>query len=947
MDKFYCRTIDETMQNFQTSQSGLSFVEAKKRLEKNGKNQLSQKKKKSGFVKFLGQFKDVLIIVLLVSCVISVVLGIINKSAEEFLDAGIIFFVLLFNAIIGFLQERKSERAMEALKNMTKPFCKVNRNGRTIQVKTEDLVLGDIVVLEAGDIVPADLRLLESSSLKIEESALTGESLAVEKDASAVLEDNIVLGDRTNMAFMGSIVTYGRGIGVVVACGMATEMGKIATALSEIKQPETPLTKRIKSTSVLMTIAVAVICLAVFIVGVCCGDEWFSSFSMAIAVAVCAIPEGLPTCNTITMSMGVKRMSEKRAIVKTLPAVETLGSTEVICSDKTGTLTLNQMTVQKLFYFGDACETVNSLKPVEGSLIAEIEEQHREILKNDRNLSEMLRCMLLCNDSKTKLEDNKLQSIGDPTEIALVHYGYKLGLTKENVDGKFKRVNEIPFDSDRKLMTTFNAVDGKVVAYTKGAVDSILARCNRILDNGKIRRLTNSDKEAILNKNSEFANLAWRNLAFAFKTVEKVGRPTSENTEFDLCFLGLVGMIDPPREEVRDSIKTCKAAGILTVMITGDHKDTAFAIAKELGICSDAKRVVTGKELDEISDEDFVKRVNDYQVYARVSPEHKVRIVKALKANNKIVAITGDGVNDAPSIKAADIGVGMGITGTDVTKEAADMILTDDNFATIVGAVKEGRRTYSTILKILMFLLGTSIAELITLSVVLLVFRDSHFFSPVLLLWINFVSDTFVGLALGFEKAGKDIMKRKPIKNSGNLLKGNVGFNIFASAIFVSAITIALYCVLSFVCHLSAAETTTICFVYLVFAELFHAYNLKHQTQSLFEGNMFDNKWLNWAFLGSAVLTVLIVMLPIAPIQNAMGITMINWWQWLLAIGLAVLIVPYFELVKLILRKRENAGKTKPKNSSTSKAKSKKLQSKTQSNVGLEITNKKGNTNEI
>ena len=925
----FAQTTEENLESLQTSMQGLSYAEAKKRLEENGKNVLQSKKRKNPFLKFLGQFKDILIIVLIVSAVISLVIGAVEKSMNEFIDAGIIFLVVIINAIIGFLQERKSEKAMDSLKNMTKPYCKVMRNGRSIKIKTEELVVGDIVLLEAGDIVPADLRLLECSSLKVEESALTGESLAIEKDATVVLEENCVLGDRVNMAFMSSVVTYGHGTGVVTATGMNTEMGKIASALSEMDETVTPLTKRLKATSIIITVIVLLVCLAVFVVGICTGDaetpimeKIFSSFSMATAIAVCAIPEGLPACNTITLSMGVKRMSEQRAIVKNLPSVETLGSTEVICSDKTGTLTLNKMTVQKIFYFGEKCEEINKYdvkeEKIEGSAVEsvltldEIEKQNNELFGDDKNFAMLLSCMLLCNDTKSRFENEKLESIGDPTEIALVHYGYKLGWSKDNLDGKCERMNEIPFDSDRKMMTTFNNMDGKIYAFTKGAIDSVISRCNRVMENGKLRRMTAKDREQILAKNAEFASSALRNLAFAFKQVEKIGRPTSQNTENDLCFLGLVGMIDPPREEVKDSIKTCKQAGITTIMITGDHKDTAFAIANELGICTSKDRVITGRELDEISDEKFAELVEYYQVYARVSPEHKVKIVKALKAKNKIVAMTGDGVNDAPSIKAADIGVGMGITGTDVTKEAADIILTDDNFATIVGAVKEGRRIYDTILRILMFLLGTSIAELIAISVITLAFRDQAFFTPALLLWINFVSDTFVGLALGFEKAEKDIMKRKPIKNKGNLFKGSPGFNILASAIFVATGLLTLYRVLTFVFHLSSKEVTTICFIFICFAEILHAYNLKSEKHSLFSRNPFDNRILNWAFLASALLTVLIVVVPLGAFDEALGLTMLNWWQWLLALGSALLIIPFFELVKCFVRLADKR-KAKPK----------------------------------
>lgn len=907
----FSQNLESVYQALQTSQEGLSYAQAKQRLAKNGKNVLKAKKKTPFIFKFLKQFKDVLIAVLIVSMIVSIVVGAVSKSVNEFVDAGIIFVVITLNATIGFLQERKSEKAMESLKNMTKPYCKVLRNKRSVKIKTEDLVVGDIVLLEAGDIVPADLRLLESVSLKIEESALTGESIAVEKDANLVLDEDVALGDQVNMAFMSSVVTYGRGAGVVVATGMDTQMGNIASALAEIDSTTTPLVKRLQRTSLYITLTVLLVCFVVFIIEIATGGKIFNSFSMAIAIAVCAIPEGLPACNTVTLSVGVKRMSEQRAIVKTLPAVETLGSTQVICSDKTGTLTLNKMTVRKAYFMSDVCKNVNELDlsiNADGNAVDSIITLDEVSAQNnfvaDRNFSELLQCMLLCNDTKVRFEEGKLESIGDPTEIALVHYGYGLGLSKEKLDGKMPRINEIPFDSERKLMSTFHNVDGKIVVYTKGAVDSILARCNRILDNGKIRRLTNADKENILNINAQFGAEALRNLAFAAKTVEKVGRPTSANTEFDLCFLGLVGMIDPPRAEVKDAIKTCKQAGITTIMITGDHKDTAFAIAKELGICTDQQAVITGQELNLLDDEAFANVVEKYRVYARVSPEHKVKIVKALKAKDKIVAMTGDGVNDAPSIKAADIGVGMGITGTDVTKEAADIILTDDNFATIVGAVKEGRRIYDTILKIFIFLLGTSMAELFALSVITIFFRDHNFFSPALILYINFVSDTFVGLALGLEKAEKDIMKRKATKTGGSLFKGDVGLHVLFSAAWVSVMLLVVYIVLDAL-HFSSEEVTTICFLIIVFTELFHAYNLKSKTQSLFSSNPFDNKWINLSFLASALLTILIVVLPLGQFDNAMGLTIINWWQWLLALGLSVLVVPYYELVKLCMRKAQ------------------------------------------
>lgn len=909
IDKAYCKSVDVVLEEAKSSHNGLDTLDAQNRLNSGGKNLIVGKKKKSEFVKFLRQFKDVLIIVLLVSCIVSMVIGIIEKSVNEFIDAGIILLVVFINAIIGYIQEHKSEKAMQALKNLTKPYCKVVRDGKVVKIKSEEVVVGDIVVLEAGDIVPADVRLTETNSLKIEESALTGESVACEKEANLVLDEKTVLNDRKNMAYMGSVVTYGRGIGVVVGTGMQTEIGKIASALDEIKDETTPLTKRIKVTSLWLTGIVLVIALIIFIVGILTGANIFPSFTMAIAVAVCAIPEGLPTCVTVTLSMGVKRMSEQRAIVKTLPAVETLGSTEIICTDKTGTLTLNKMTVKKAFFFDDCLKDFNSLnfavQNVNASTIKlqKKEEKAVKLYETNKTLQLFLTGMVLCNDVQIKLENDNLTCIGDPTEVALVHLGYRFGANKELLEGKFSRVGEVPFESDRKMMSTVNNVNGERYVFTKGALDSVLDRCKYVLKDGKKFKLTEKYREEIVKQNSLLASDALRVLAFAYKKEEEnLKHYTSDNTENDLIFVGLIGMIDPPREEVATSIKTCKEAGITVVMITGDNKDTAFAIGKELGISQDKKEVISGAELDKFSEDDWKSKIQNYHIFARVSPEHKVKIVKALKANDKIVAMIGDGVNDAPAIKVVDIGVGMGITGTDVTKEAADMILTDDNLSTVVGAVKEGRKIYQNILKIIEFLLGTCFAELFAISLITCIFRDHTFFTPVLLLWINFVSDTFVGLALGFEKAEDDIMKNKPVKTSGNLFKGKVGFNIFCSAIFVSIVLIVLYIVLDEVFHLQSEFVTTVCFIYLVFTELFHAYNLKSDTQSLFHKNPFDNKVLNYGFLLSALLTIIVVLLPVPAIQTAFGTMMIDWWGWLLAIGLALLIIPYIELVKVIVR---------------------------------------------
>lgn len=912
MPNSYSADIETVMNSVDSSKAGLSSSVAQERLKKNGKNLIVSKKKKSEFVKFLGQFKDVLIIVLLCCFVISVILGIVQHDVNEFVDAGMIMLVVLSNSIIGYIQERKSEQAMLALKNMTKPFCKALRDGKVVKIKTEELVIGDIVVLEAGDIVPADLRLIECQSLKIEESALTGESEAVEKDANVTLESKTILGDRTNMAFMGSVVTYGRGRGVVVNTGMNTEMGKIATELNEIKKESTPLTKRIKTTSIYLTIIVLLVAVVLFVVSVCTGADVFDAFSMAIAIAVCIIPEGLPACMTICMSIGVKRMSAQRAIVKKLPAVETLGSTEVICTDKTGTLTLNKMTVKQAFFFDDALKVFNkcnfTLKALNPSTVqvAKAEKDAFDLVSKNKTVQALLASMVLCNDVQIKLENENLSCIGDPTEVALVHCGYAFGVSKDLMEGRFERIGEVPFDSVRKMMTTINAdKDGKY-AYTKGALDSVLSRCTKVLVNGRVKKMTQSDREEILKQNSALASRALRVLAFAFKKVDLgIRKYTIDNVENELVFIGLIGMMDPPREEVFESIKTCKEAGIDVVMITGDHKDTAFAIASELGICKDKRQVITGEELNKINDEEFVKIVGNYKVYARVSPEHKVKIVKAIKANGKVVAMTGDGVNDAPSIRAADIGVGMGITGTDVTKEAADLILTDDNFATIVGAVKEGRKVYQNIMKILQFLLESSFSSLIALTVVSFIFLgvpEYTLFTAPLLLWINFVSDTFVGLALGFEEAEKDIMKDRPQKQRGSLFKGRVGFNIFLPSVFVAGLLIAIYCIMTLVFHVEPAYATTFCFIFLCFSQLFHAYNLKSDTQSLFTSNPFNNKALNIGFLSSAILTIIIVLLPIPALQDAFGICMIDWWAWFAAIGLALLIVPFMEIVKMFDR---------------------------------------------
>lgn len=872
----YRKKIEDVLSQCGSSVQGLSTVEAEQRLKTNGPNKLQEAKKKTFFQKFIAQFRDILILILLVSCVVSATLGFVNHTTEEFIDAGFILFVVIINAIIGIVQENKAETALENLKNMTKPYAKVLREGMQLPIRTEDLVVGDIVVLEAGDIVPADVRLIDASSLKIEESALTGESVAVDKVTDTMRQDNLPIGDQKNMAFMGSVVCYGRGLGVVVATGLNTQMGKISHMLVGGNGERTLLQKRIDKTSKILSVVVLVLSAAIFVSELLYGMDWAHAFMVAISIAVCAIPEGLPTGVTITMAIGVQKMSKRKAIVKKLAAVETLGSTQVICTDKTGTLTLNQMTVVESYYGKD---------------------------QNDYQFQELMRCMVLCNDTHAHMSEDQVVTMGDPTETALVNYALTFDVSKIKLDKKYPRIGEIPFDSNRKLMTTIHEIEDKVVVYTKGAIDQILEKCTHIFDGEKSRTITDEDKELILELNSAYAKKALRVLGYARRELRKSRENYNANeVEDNLCFVGLTGMIDPPREEVKDSVATCKKAGIDVVMITGDHKDTAFAIAKELGIAKYETQVITGKELNKMTDEELQERVPQYRVFARVSPEHKVKIVKAWQSHQKVVAMTGDGVNDAPSIKCADIGVGMGITGTDVTKGVADVILTDDNFATIVTAVEEGRKIYNNVLKIIQFLLSTSVAEMLLLFVLIGILGQT-FFSPAVILWINFVSDTLPALALGVERAEKDIMNKEPNPSKKNLFAGWVGINILFYGLIQAGLIFATYFIGKNVCGLSHDVVITMCFVTLVVIELVHSYNLRSEDQSLFRTNPFGNKYINWAFFASLLLTIVIVAIPMPLIQNALGIHTLTLLQWLVCFGVSLLIVPIAEGYKLITRK--------------------------------------------
>ncbi len=889
-EKWFSDSVESVKAKLNVPDGGITAEEAGKRLAEYGKNQLAEKKKRNAILRFLDQFKDVMVIILLCAAAVTTVVALVEKSYSEFIDVGIILAIVIINAIIGVVQESKAEQALEALKNMSKPFAKVRRGGEILKVESASLVPGDTVILEAGDVVPADLRLTDSRSLKIEESALTGESLPSEKDAFCVCKEDAGIGDRKNMAFSTSVVTYGRGEGVVIGTGMNTEMGKIADMLSESDEELTPIQKKLNKTGKFISLAVIIIAAVIFVVTVLSSipamkkdnsmiaDTIVEAFMTAVAIAVAAIPEGLTAVITIIMAIGVQRMSKRNAIIKKLPAVETLGSTEIICSDKTGTLTLNKMTVKKTYSLGEAGE------------------------------KRLLECMTLCNDTVLKRDGDKEMLMGDPTETALVAY-YNLTGDSEELKKLNPRVDEVPFDSDRKLMTTVNATpDGRIV-YTKGAPDMLIEKCSYILDGDTVRELTVEDKETVAAENSCFASDALRVLAYAYKV--------DDGTEYEnnLIFIGLTGMIDPPREEVKAAVAVCKKAGITAVMITGDHRDTAYAIAKELNICDNESQVITGAELNAISDEELAKNVDKYRVYARVSPEHKVKIVKAWKSRGKIVAMTGDGVNDAPSIKAADIGVGMGITGTDVTKGAADMVLADDNFATIVEAVKEGRKIFDNMQKTIQFLLSANICEVLCLFIVTVLFSilgqgaADSFLYPIQILWVNLVTDSLPALALGMEEGRDDIMNNPPRKSDDNLFAGHLGINIIYQGILQTIVVLAVFLGAQFGSwgHEVAASMA---FITLCLIQLFHCFNSKSLTGTIFHKDIFKNRFMLLAFGIGCVLTVGVAVIP--GLNEVFHVVELTWVEWLVAVGSSFAIIPLVEAGKAIERyihKKRNAEK--------------------------------------
>jgi len=888
--KEYLKESSEVLEAVASSDSGLSSAEAEKRLAENGKNKLIEGKKESLIKRFFKQLAEPMTIILLVAAAISAGVEIYNGLSHGFefpADVVIILAVVLINAILGVFQESKAEKAIEALQEMSKAQSKVIRDGKQISIPSEDLVVGDIIVLEAGDAVPADARIIECASLKIEEAALTGESVPVDKKEGVLTAgDNgdVALGDRKNMVFMGSTVVYGRGKAVVTATGMDTEMGKIADALAKAEEGKTPLQIKLAGLSKILTYLVIGICVIIFGVQLIRGGFGFepilNSFMIAISLAVAAIPEGLATVVTIVLSIGVTNMSKRNAIIRKLTAVETLGCTQIICSDKTGTLTQNKMTV--VDYYGD-----------------------------DEKL--LATAMSLCSDAE--FDSNENTAVGEPTECALVNYAEKLGLSKNVQKNELVRIGEVPFDSGRKMMSTVHkAADGTLVQFTKGAPDELLKRCTKALIGGNVVDMTDEIKANILKANKAMADKALRVLAAAKKDL--TAEPAAyepETVENDLCFVGLTGMIDPVRPEVKDAIDECRSAGIRPIMITGDHKDTAVAIATELGIITDASEAITGAELNEISDEDFETLVEKFSVYARVQPEHKTRIVNAWRKKGKVTAMTGDGVNDAPSIKNADIGVGMGITGTDVTKNVADMILADDNFATIVSAVGEGRRIYDNIRKAIQFLLASNLSEVLTIFfATLLLPAGSVIFAPVHLLWINLITDCFPALALGMEKPEANIMNRKPRDSKEGIFAGGLGFAVAYQGIFVTIITMASYFLgrdwLAVLHHADAIAAgtysaemlgTSMAFLTLSLCEICHAFNMRSLHGSIFAIKK-QNLWLWGAGALSLILTTAVIEIPF--LANAFELAQLDLMEYGIAFGLAILIIPLVEITKIFSR---------------------------------------------
>ena len=902
-NKWFNKTASEVKDIFNTDlKNGLTNSKASENLEKFGFNELKAQKKVPLIIKFLEQFKDFMIIILIIAAIVSGAISI--AQGEKITDSVIILIVVIANAIIGVAQEAKAEKSLEALQKLSGHEAKVIRDGSVCVVPAKELVPGDLVVLETGDYVPADLRITEAINLKVQEASLTGESVPVEKESAKIEEEDIPIGDMRNMLFSSSLVTYGRGKAIVVETGMNTEVGKIAGMLSNTQKQETPLQKKLNSLGKTLGIVALIICAVIFVVGILQGREVINMFMTAVSLAVAAIPEGLAAVSTIVLAIGVQKMVKKNAIVKRLPAVETLGSSTVICSDKTGTLTQNKMTVQKMFVDDNIYDMTN----IED--ITKYENANQEIKLLVYN-------GMLCND--TKISDTG-ELKGDPTETALVDIALKLGFTK-NIYNEMPRVDEIPFDSERKLMTTVHMVNGKYIVFTKGGIDELLAKCTSyVQEDGVQKQNLNEYKYRINEVNETMAKDALRVLGFAYKELDY--KPEVQDLEKDLIFVGMYGMIDPPREEAKLAVEKCNSAGIKTVMITGDHKITATAIAKKLGILKNENEAITGQELDKLTDEELEKNIRNYSVYARVAPEHKVRIVKAWQKQGEVVAMTGDGVNDSPALKQADIGCAMGIVGTDVAKEAADVILTDDNFATVVSAVEEGRRIYDNILKVIQFLLSSNIGEIVVL---LLATLGTTLFAkwfgitdighleillPIHILWINLVTDSLPALALAFDPANEDIMKRKPVKPSKGIFTKSMTYRIIYQGIMIGVLTLIAFMI-------GLASTTeaidgltldqskievgqTMAFMVLALSELVHVFNIRDNNKSIFKTKVFNNSKLVWAILVSAALMFVVLLVP--QLREVFSIPVLptsNLLEIVILVLAPILIVEIFKLFKI------------------------------------------------
>ncbi|MQS75206.1 cation-translocating P-type ATPase [Lactobacillus halodurans] len=885
--RFYALDKADILKQFGTSEDGLSDQQAKERLEKNGPNALAQGKKKGLVQRFFDQFKDFMIIVLLVAAFIS---GVV---AKEWSDAALILAVVIINAIFGIFQESKAEEAIDALREMSTPDAHVKRGGKLETISSEALVKGDLVLLEAGDIVPADIRLLDSASMKIEESALTGESVPVEKESEVLADEDIPLGDRKNMAYMNSNVTYGRGTGVVVGTGMETQVGQIAGMINKAEETGTPLQDNLNSLGKTLTWLILAIAAIIFAVGIFnnhsgqpMNELIINMLLVAISLAVAAIPEGLPAIVTIILALGTTRMAKRKVLVRKLPAVETLGSTDIVASDKTGTLTQNKMTVEKVYQYG------------------QLKDASEDITSDDK----VLQVMTFSNDTKIQNDGTLL---GDPTETALVQFGFDHDYHVEDELKKEPRVAEVPFDSDRKLMSTIHKLpDGKFFVAVKGAPDMLLQRVTRIQASPTdVKNFTEEDQAAILKQNKNMAVKALRVLAMGYKIIDEIpGIVDTQTIEQDLIFAGLVGMIDPERPEAAKAVADAKSAGIRPIMITGDHQDTAEAIAGRLGIIKsgDDAAVITGAQLDQMSDKEFDKKVKKYSVYARVSPEHKVRIVKAWQDKGKVVAMTGDGVNDAPALKSADIGIGMGITGTEVSKGASDMVLADDNFATIIVAVEEGRKVFSNIQKSIQYLLSANLGEVLTLFMMTLLGWD--ILMPVQLLWINLATDTFPAIALGVEPTESGIMKRKPRGRKSSFLSGGIGTSIIYQGILEGIITLGVYgLAIMFPVHAGNAamhaDALTMAYATLALIQLFHAFNVKSTYQSIFKVHPFKNKMFNIGVATSFIMVAATIIIP--GFNSLFHVTELNLLQWSIVLGAGVLMIVIVEIVKLFQRRNE------------------------------------------